>query len=301
MLDEIDRFVRVVEAGSFTAAAKSLGVPKSTLSRALARLEDAARVRLLSRSTRALALTDEGRRFYEQVVPHVEGLRDALSVLADEEEQPHGRLRITLPSDLGESLASDLLSRFVARYPRIQLEVDISARVVNLVDEGYDAAIRASTRLKDSSLVARRLGQSELHFYASPHYVARRGAPTSLDDLGRFELLVHPSATAELYGETASRIAAATRLSTSDFNFLRGAIRSGAGIGVLPAFLAQPDIVEGRLVRVVPDWSQPAGTVWFVYPSGKHAPKKVLALRDFLVEAFTKATVVPAKPPTRAR
>jgi DNA-binding transcriptional LysR family regulator len=309
MLDEIERFVCVVEAGSFTAAARKLGLPKSTLSRALARLEDATRVQLLRRNTRSIALTDEGQRFFALVAPHVAGLQDALGQLADEEAQPSGLLRLTMPADLADSVLSELLTRFATRYPRIEVEVEVSSRLVNLLDEGYDAAIRAAVRLQDSALVARKLGISELWLYASPTYLARRGTPTTLSDLATHELALHPLvSTYEEIGSLVARTSALTsdgsakkpRFSSTDFSFLRGTIRGGGGVGALPSFIAQADVADGRLVRVVPEWSRPAGSIWFVYPSAKHAPKKVLLLRDFLAETFTQLPMFSPRDPERA-
>lgn len=286
-LDEIEAFVRVVEAGSFTGAAKQLGVPKSTLSRALSRLEDATRIRLLRRSTRSIALTESGRRFFDQVAPHVGGLRDAMTVLSDEDEQPQGLLRVTMPVDVAEALLAEPLVRFAARYPRVQLEVDASGRLVNLVEEGFDVALRASTKLKDSSLVARKVVATELHLFASPAYVARRGAPKAVEDLAEHDLVLFqtPGGRSELTGLRTDKKNHA-RIVTSEFAFLRALLRGGAGIGPLPSFHAFGDCADGRLVRVLPEWSRAAASLYVVYPSAKHVPKKVIAFRDFVLETF---------------
>ncbi len=286
-LDEIEAFVRVVEAGSFTGAAKQLGVPKSTLSRALSRLEDATRIRLLRRSTRSIALTEPGRRFFDHVAPHVGGLRDAMTVLSDEDEQPQGLLRVTMPVDVGEALLAEPLVRFTARYPQVQLDVDASGRLVNLVEEGFDVAIRASSKLKDSSLVARKVAQTELHLFASPAYVARRGVPRTLADLADHDVVnfQSPGGRTDITGLRGDK-KNASRISTSEFAFLRALIRAGAGIGPLPSFHAFGDCADGRLVRVVPEFARSAAALYVVYPSAKHTPKKVIAFRDFVIETF---------------
>ncbi len=289
LLDEIEAFVNVVDAGSFTLAAKKLGVPKSTLSRAISRLEDATRVRLLSRSTRTLALTEPGQRFYDQVGPHVGGLKDAMTLLGDAEEEPQGVLRVTMPVDVGEGLLGEIIARFLCRYPKMEIEVDVSARTVNLMEEGFDVAIRASTKLKDSSLIARKLVNTALHLYAAPTYLARRGTPKTVADLaGHDAVLPSHSGFQSLIARPAVRFPAHARLHAADFAFVKQAITAGAGIGPLPSFLPREDVTSGKLVRVLPDWSRPAGTLYVVYPGQKHVPKKVIAFRDFVVEAFAK-------------
>jgi DNA-binding transcriptional LysR family regulator len=289
LLDEIEAFVRVVEAGSFTGAAKQLGVPKSTLSRALSRLEDATRIRLLRRSTRSIALTESGRRFFEQVAPHVGGLRDAMTVLSDEDDQPQGLLRVTMPVDVAEALFADPITRFVARYPRIQIEIDASGRLVNLVEEGFDVAIRASSKLKDSSLVARKVAQTELHLFASPAYIARRGLPRTMEELAEHDVILFqtPSGRADLAGLRPDKKQPA-RIITSEFAFLRSLVRAGAGVGPLPSFHAVGDCADGKLVRVVPEFARASAALYVVYPQAKHTPKKVIAFRDFVVETFAK-------------
>ncbi|NUO51065.1 MAG: LysR family transcriptional regulator [Polyangiaceae bacterium] len=289
LLDEIEAFVHVVEAGSFTAAAKKLGVPKSTLSRAISRLEDATRVRLLSRSTRTLGLTEPGERFFAQVGPHVGGLKDAMNLLGDAEEEPQGLLRVTMPVDVGEGLLGEIIARFLCRYPKVQVEVDVSARLVNLVEEGFDVAIRASTKLKDSSLIAKKLVATSLQLFAAPTYLARRGTPKTFADLSSHDaVLTSQQGFQALFGKPGSRFPAKARLYAADFSFLRQALRAGAGIGPLPVFIPRGDVASGSLVRVLPEWSKPAGIIYVVYPGQKHVPKKVIAFRDFVADAFSR-------------
>jgi DNA-binding transcriptional LysR family regulator len=289
LLDEIEAFVHVVDSGSFTAAARKLGVPKSTLSRAISRLEDATRVRLLSRSTRTLGLTEPGERFYAQAGPHVGGLKDAINLLGDAEEEPQGLLRVTMPVDVGEGLLGEVVARFLCRYPKVQVEVDVSARIVNLVEEGFDVAIRASTKLKDSSLIAKKLVNTSLQLFASPTYLARRGTPKTFADLaGHDAVLTNQQGFQSLFGRPGARFPAKARLFAADFSFVRQALRAGAGIGPLPVFFPRGDVASGSLVRVLPEWSKPAGTMYVVYPGQKHVPKKVIAFRDFVSEAFVR-------------
>ena len=293
LLAEVATFVRVVEAGSFAAGSRLLGVPKSTLSRAVTRLEDEMRVKLVRRSARPLALTDAGDAFFQRVAPLVADLRDAMATLADVERVPRGALRVTAPAGVGEGVLGELLVRFSTRYPQIQLDVDLSGRVVDLARDGYDVAIRTSTRLPDSSLVARKLARIELRLYASPAYLARRGTPMTVGELAEHDgLLFRPpdarapwSATGPGAGGDAPR---APRIIANDFHFLRAALRAAGGVGLLPSFLATDDVMAGRLTRVLPEWSRGGGTLYLVYPDNRPLPQKVIAFRDFLVESLRR-------------
>jgi DNA-binding transcriptional LysR family regulator len=290
-LDEIAVFVHVVQAGSFTAAARQRGVPKSTLSRALTRLEEAIGARLLRRSSRRVALTDAGRLFFARAAPHVAGLLDAAEAALDRDDEPRGTLRLTAPLDTGDAFLGELLVRFTTRYPRLRVEVDLSTRQHNLLEAGFDVAIRGASRIEDGSLVARRIMGTQLHFFASPAYVARRGAPTAPEDLeGHDCVLFHPVDGRNdwlLQGPFGERrVTVSGRLGGSDFAFIRAALRAGGGIGPLPAFLAGRDLADGSLVRVLSGWGQAAGTMYIVYPAAQHVPRKVTAFRDFVLESI---------------
>ncbi|MBK6517579.1 MAG: LysR family transcriptional regulator [Polyangiaceae bacterium] len=291
LLDEIESFVRVVEAGSFTRAAKQLGVPKSTLSRALSRLEDATRVRLLRRSTRAIALTEAGRRFFDQVSSHVGSLRTAMDQLTEEEDKPQGVLRVTMPVDVGEALMADVIARFTDRYPGVTVEADASGRMVNLVEEGFDVAIRAAHKLKDSSMVARKLFKTEIVLYASPDYIAKNGAPRTVEDLARHDVAIfHPPGTkTDTLG--LKSIVTPPRFVATDFCFIRSLLVGGAVVGPLPTISAQRAVDDGTLVRVVPEWSMFGGWLYVLYPSSPHVPKKVTAFRDFVIEELARPEV----------
>lgn len=287
-LDEIAAFARVAELGSFTAAAEQLGVPKSTVSRAVTRLEDGLKVRLLQRSPRAVALTDAGRRFFGDVAPHIAGLRDAAQALDAYQGQPQGTIRLSAPPDGGESFLGEMLVEFGARYPLLSVEVDMSTRRVDLLREGFDVALRATRELPDSSLVVRKLLDSYVQLFAAPAYLARRGLPRAFEELVDHERVVFlPNARRgqqPVDGARAVRDAMATgRFATDDFHLIRSLLRAGGGIGPLPRVLAAPDLASGRLVHVLPEWSQRAGTLYLVYPSARHVPRNVAVFRDFVL------------------
>jgi DNA-binding transcriptional LysR family regulator len=289
LLDDLDVFVRVAQSGSFTKAARALGVPKSTVSRAVARLEDRTRVQLLERTTRAVRLTDAGRALAEQAAPHAEGLREALQVVGEEASQPRGTVRITGAPDLA-GILGELVARFTARHPTIGVEVDLSTRFVDLVTEGFDCAFRATMRkLDDASLVVRRLGESRLQLYASPSFVARRGAPRSPAEVASFEGVLFRAKREQRLALSGPRGAKAEatlvgRIVADEFPFLAAALRAGAGIGALPSFLAAADVEVGRLVPVLGEWSGNGGRILLVHPRVRHVPRRVALFRDFARE-----------------
>lgn len=302
MLDEIAVFVQVVEAGSFTAAARKRAVPKSTLSRGVTRLEDALRTPLLVRTARRVTLTDAGRAFYERVAPHVAGLRDAAQVAGEREEQPRGTLRVTAPVDVGEALLGDVFVRFLARYPQLRLDVDLSARQVNLVEEGFDVALRATQKLKDSSLIARKVADLEFHAFASAAYLTRKGTPRTPEELTRHDCVLFRPVDGHCEWSLASdgaerRVTVTGRSGGNELAFVRAMVRAGAGVGLLPAFYASTDVTQGSLVRVLPSWWTPSGSLYMVYAGARHIPRKVVAFRDFLVESFgVKGTTLQRAP-----
>lgn len=290
-LDEIAVFVHVVQAGSFTAAAKQRHVPKSTLSRAVSRLEETVQARLLQRSSRKIALTEAGRVFYDRAAPHIAGLRDAAEAL-DADDQPQGTLRITAAPDAGDGFLGEILVRFTARYPLVNVEVDLSTRTHNLIEEGFDAGIRAAIQIDDASLVARRMLSSDMQLFAAPAYLARRGTPAAPEDLASHEcVLFRPVDGRSTWifngpGGEERTVDVTGRIGGSDFAFLHTVLRAGAGIGMMPSFLATAAIAEGTLQRVLPEWSRTSATLYFVYPASRHVPRKVIAFRDFVLETF---------------
>jgi DNA-binding transcriptional LysR family regulator len=290
-LDDIATFVHVVRAGSFTAAARQRGVPKSTLSRALTRLEAEVGMTLLRRSSRRVGLTEAGRTFYERAAPHVAGLRDAIESVGDGDADPQGTLRITAPIDTAESFLGDMLVRFTARFPRINVEVDLSTHKLNLVEEGIDVALRASPRLDDASLVAKRLGDADLRLFAAPTYLARHGAPALPEALVEHECVLFRPIKGQnewpLRGPSGERRVTVTgRVGGNDFAFIRGVLRAGAGIGLLPSFQAARELSQGTLAPVLPEWSWPVGSVYIVYLAARPTPRKVVAFRDFMMESY---------------
>jgi DNA-binding transcriptional LysR family regulator len=189
-LNDLRVFVRVVDRGGFAAAARELGVPTSTVSRTIARLEASTGTRLLQRTPRSVHATSEGRAIYASVSEALGTLERAARALEPATRGPKGVLRVTAPTDIGSSFLADVAVAFGERYPLVQIDLALTNRAVNLVDEGFDVAVRAATRLADSSLVAKKVGELEHALYASPRYVESRGAPSSPSELGDHRCIV---------------------------------------------------------------------------------------------------------------
>lgn len=290
-LDDLDLFVRVIEARSMSAAARALGVPKSTVSRAVSRLEESLRVKLLQRTSRTLSPTDAGRTLFETSHPHVSALRGASSIVTDLVDAPRGLVRVTAPNDVGSLVLGELIAKFSARYPEVEVEVILTQRTVDLVAEGIDIAIRAGA-LRDSSLIAKKLTDTEICIVASPSYVQRRGAPKTLEDLKSHDcVLFRPTKgkarwTLEDAEGTSTTVEVRGRLGGDDYGFVASAIAAGAGVGMVPRFLAADGIRQGRMIEVLPGWSSGRGAFYIVHSSGRHVPRKITVFRDFLVDAF---------------
>jgi DNA-binding transcriptional LysR family regulator len=289
-LELLNVFAALAEARSFTGAAKRLRTTKATVSRSLARLEEKLGTELVHRTTRTLSLSTAGTALYERIAPHVAVLRDASHELPGEEEQPHGELRITAPVDLGNAILPEVLSRFALRYPGVRVHAELTNTIVDLVAEGYDLALRLGQGpMKDSSLTARRLAAIHMGAFASPAYVARRGAPRGVDD-DDHELLLHPGSR---HAPPFKKHRVRPRLTSNDMFLLRDVARQGGGIAVLPTFLAAPLVASGDLVRVLASQvNVTSAQLMLVYPSSGQVARKVEAFRDVVIETL-KARPLP--------
>jgi DNA-binding transcriptional LysR family regulator len=290
-LDDLAVFVRVVERGGFAGAARDLGAPTSTVSRAIGRLESRAGVRLLHRTTRHVRPTSEGRELYAGVAPAVSTLRAAAHAREPATRQPRGRLRVTAPYDLCANFLADVVVAFADRHPLVQLDFTVTNKHANLVDGGFDVAVRATVDLGDSSLIARKLGDLEHRLYASPRYLQRYGTPAAWSDLAdhpcvvfRAKELARTWALRSATGDVSVPVRG--RIGGDDFTFVRAMVVAGGGIGLLPHVNCAADEASGRLVRVLPDYHARGASLYVVYPSTKNVPARVTAFRDFVVAAF---------------
>lgn len=296
-------FARVAELGSFSRAAERLGLPKSTVSRRLAALEQRMGERLLLRTTRRQNLTEFGLQLLEharQVVAEVE----AVSLLREQRQAaPSGRLRVSMPSDFANLLLADSLAAFMALHPAISLELDLSPRRVDLLGEGFDVAVRMGDLADDALLVASKLAVFTQGLYASPDYLAEHGDPHSPDDLARHTAVRLMRGNGEaagwtlLQGEQRWDGVPVGRMSANSPEMLMRLARAGAGIAALPDAFAQAGVREGALRRVLPAWCLPSSTAWAVYPGRKLMPAKTRAFVDMLQVALRGCSEQPAPRP----
>ncbi len=294
-LNHVVVFEAVARTGSFSAAAKELGIPKSSASRAIARLENDLRVQLLFRTTRKVSLSEAGTALFDRVTPLLRSMKAALSGLPERGEAPSGTLKVTAPVDLGVLFLAEVLARYAARYPAVSVDLHLTGRVVDLVGEGFDVALRVASRLEDSSLVVRRAAPVLFQLFASPVYLARRGTPRTADELDAHDWVVFRGGPQKLrVAPVRASTERAPRIVCDDLLFVRDAVRAGVGIGLLPTFVAEPDVIAGSLVRIVPKFERPAGSLYIVTPSAKHVPGKVAAFRDLVLEMLrTRAATAP--------
>lgn len=275
-------FVAVAEYASFSKAAQKLGVGKGTVSRSIARLEEELGTELLHRNTHQVSLSTAGTALYERTAPHFAALQKAIIGLPELDEEPAGLLRITAPHDFGAIILPSIVASFALRYPQVRFDIRLTQENVDLVNDGYDLAIRVVVEpLKDSTLMARRLGAKSPHFYAAPSYIARRGKPKFIGE-ERHTWVLHHAAMRflKIPTEVAQFVA-------NDFLLVRDLLRDGVGVGLLPDFVAR-SYVQDKLLETITltDIPEMVGQWVLLYPSSGQIPKKVAAFRDYLVEAM---------------
>ena len=289
-LNHVAIFARVVELQSFTAAAKQLRLPKSSVSRTVARLEDELGVRLLQRTTRTLHLTEAGQAYYERARVALTGLDEAASAATNLSAEPRGTVRMSAPADAGILNLGDVMARFVRKYPLVHVEISFSSRFVDLVAEGFDLALRAG-KMADSSLVARKIGSDALGVFASPAYVRRRGRPKTVAELASHDCILfrgmHGKSDWLLTGPRGEeRVTVRGPLNADEVAFLQQAVTAGVGIALLPMIgvrLAAAGGAQPMPVRLLPEYSMGGSSLHVVSPSTRFQSASVIAFRDFLV------------------
>ncbi len=290
----IEAFVRVVEAGSFARAAERLGVSVSSVSRHVTELESHLDARLLNRTTRTLSLTEIGRAFHERCVVLLADLEEAETSAGAGAVVPRGTLRLTCGVTFGTRHLSPAIAEFMDRYPETRVDVELSDRIVDLVDEGFDAAVRIGP-IGGTNLVGRKVGATTLVCCAAPAYLARRGEPRAPDELTAHSCLTY--AYAPQAGQWPFRDADGALRSVrvdgpahaNNGGFLAGLAREGVGIIYEPDFVVGPDVRAGRLVPILRAFSPPPSGIHVVYASRRHLSAKVRAFTDFLLDRFKAA------------
>ena len=282
-------FARVVQAGSFTAAAAELGMPKSTVSRKVTELEERLKARLLQRTTRALSLTDAGRIYYDFCLRIAGEAEDAERAVSNLQQTPRGLLRVTAGSNA--AYLGPIIGAFLERFSEVQVELFCTGRVVDLIEERFDLGIRAGT-LADSTLIAKRIGRVSWFLVATPAYLEKRGRPDSPDELKAHDCLFFGtgSRTIRLHLEkegASAEVDVPARLLVNDFDVLYQAAISGMGIAPLPASHCVDDLRAKRFERLLRGWDAPQTPMNVVYPSTRHLSPKVKAFIEHLEERMT--------------
>jgi LysR family transcriptional regulator AphB len=285
-LNELAVFTYVVEHGGFTAAAEATQLPKSNISRRIASLEERLGVRLLERTTRKVHVTEIGDIYYRHCRRMLDEADDADLYVEQAMESPRGTLRVSATVNVGQQLLAPLVAEFMSQYPEVQFELVWTNRLIDVIDEGFDLAIRIGA-LQDSSLVARRLGQWRLVLYASAEYLKARGTPQKPEDLQEHDCLVMSDMRGSnqwtlSMGDVTELVVLTPRASVNDFDTLRRMVADGGGIAILPSYMHFGDF-HNRLVRVLDDWTSRLIELHAIFPSHRGATPKVRAFLDFLV------------------
>ncbi len=289
--DNMDTFIRVVEAGSISGAADRLGVAKSAVSRRLKELEEHLGVELFHRTTRKMNLTDTGRTFYHQSVRILQDVLEAELATSQAHGELQGRLKVALPLSFGLMHLGPAIDAFLQEHPNIEFDLDFNDREVDLIQEGFDLAIRIAN-LPDSSLIARRLAPVQVITCASPDYLDRMGTPKSLEELIDHQCLVYSLLRdfESWYFYDADGKALATKirpyLKSTNGEFLRNAAVDGLGIIHIPSFIVYKEIDRGALVPLLTTVKKPQLEAHAIYPPTRHLSQRVRAFVDFLVKRF---------------
>ena len=289
--ENMETFIKVVDAGSMSAAADRMGVAKSAVSRRLKELEGHLGVELFHRTTRRLNLTDTGRTFYQQAVRILEDVLEAELATTQAHGELQGSLKIALPMSFGIMHMGPAINDFLQEHPKIEFDLDFNDREVDLIQEGFDLAIRIAN-LPDSSLIARRLAPIQQVVFASPDYLDHYGTPKSPDELQHHQCLAyslindHKTWRFQDNNSQEIKISITPHLKASVGEFLRDAAVNGHGISVLPTFIVYKEIENGALVPILTDYIPNPISAYAIYPQTRHLSQRVRQFVDFLVKRF---------------
>ena len=292
-LENLNNFIRIVEANGIGRAAQQMDIAKSAVSRRLSELEEHFGVKLFNRTTRKISLTEAGHTCYQHALGILDAMGELESQLSHEQRQLKGTLNVALPLDFALEQMVELVDEFKQRHPQLQLNLDLSDRVIDVVASGVDLAIRVSAGLPDSSLQARTLAAGKAVLVASPGYLQQFGAPKSPQDLIEHSFIRYPndSASHVTLQDTQGQIVQAAIRSDIVINsgrFIAELAVLGRGIAFQPEFICKRALQQGTLMQVLPGFSSPVGHVHAVYPKSKFVPAKVRVFIDFLVEWFAQ-------------
>lgn len=281
-------FVAVVETGGFSPAARRLRISKSAVSKRITQLEEKLGVRLLYRTTRRLSLTEAGEQYFAHAVRALSYATEAEEAVTQLQIKPQGRLRINTPMSFGRLHIVPLIPGFLARYPGVEVEMVMEDRVVDMVDEGFDVAIRGGD-LPDSSLIARKLATMRYAVCATQQYIKQHGAPQTPEELIDHNCLVFSYGVSEwnfICDGEERRYAVSGNYRVNNGEAVREAVLQGVGIARSPTFIIGPDIAQGRLVKLLTDYPMPEKSLYALFPKREYLPAKVRVFIDYVIECF---------------
>jgi len=283
-------FIAVVEQGSFSGAARVLGISKSAVSKRINQLEDQLAVRLLQRTTRQIKLTEAGEHYYQHAFQAYQAATNAIDAVTQLQEKPQGHLRLNVPMSFGRLHIAPLIPKFLQRYPDIHIDMVMDDKHVDLIEAGFDLAIRAGD-LPDSSLIARKLVDCHSEICASPEYLAQQGTPkTPADLLSHNAILYSYSNNAQEWtltnAEGSEIVVVSGNYQVNNSEALLEALLQDAGIGRLPTFVTGSEIRSGRLVNLFEQYQMPVKSIYAVFPERAYMPAKVRVFLDFIVDCF---------------
>ena len=288
-LSDLQVFERVAALNGFSEAARALGLPKSNVSRSIARLEAALGTRLFHRSTRDVTLTSAGGALRDRARDIIERASEALDYVGSLAQGPRGSIKVNSGIGFGLNVIGSELPEFLQRYPDVDIILDLESRSVDLVGEAIDIAVRFGP-LQDSSLIAIRLGELRRYLCAGRSYLDRRGTPETIDALGDHDIIEMPGTDGRprpwvfTREGKQSRVALHPRVTVNEALTIHRLVSSGAGLGIVSGYLCAPEIADGRLVRLLPEWTLPSVEVSLVFPSRRELSPAVRAFTDFMKE-----------------
>jgi len=287
-LDGMKTVVAVVETGSFTAASERLNISKALASKYVGEVESRLNVRLFHRSTRKLALTEAGKRYYQQALPLLEEFTELVDSVTGEQSSPQGLLRVSVPVAFGEMKLAPLIPQFMRQFPDISLELILSNSLVDMVEEGIDVRVRIGG-VDDSSLIARQLKTLPLILCASPEYLQRHGEPQTPQDIAEHNCIIDSNFRIGKHwpmigpdGKTET-VNVSSRIAASSPSAVKEIAAAGGGIGMVPRFIVEPALQQGLLKEVLPGYRTLEFGLFAMYPHRRYLPKKVRCFIDFMV------------------
>ncbi len=288
-LSAMRTFRTVVETGGFSAAARRLGLSKAAVSKQVAELEAHFGTALLQRTTRRLNATDAGRRYFENCVRLLDEISEVEAEVRNSQAEPSGRLRISAPINFGNEVLGPVISAIAQRYPRLEIQIELSDRFVDLIEEGFDVALRIRTNLPDSSLIVRRVSAITRSVCAAPSYLKRMGTPKTPEDLKNHACLIYTLSTSPFdWKFSAGNKTVAVRVNGSiqsnNGQFLMSFLHAGMGIALLPDFTVGEDVRSGKLKRILENYPVEPHDLYLVYPANRHQSPKLRAFMDMAAQ-----------------